>query len=158
LAACLGGMGGCLLLGCAAEQGQHDNSSTSVKSAVPMPERALLQPQGEPGCESKTSRLQGGEPAAQGQKPGPTKVANLARDEQSVRSDGGLPVPPPAPQSTHKMGQADPNATLGLRIRLEYERDCFRRAEMKVRDRLHRLQTAVGRTMKAVKHIERGGS
>jgi hypothetical protein len=27
-----------------------------------------------------------------------------------------------------------------------------------VRDRLHRLQTAVGRTMKAVKRIERDGS
>ena len=123
-----------------------------------MPEPALLQPQAEPGCEAKTSRLQDGERAAQGRKPEPTKVANLSRDEQSVRSDGQPPPLPPAPQSNHRVGQADPNATLGLRIGLEYERDCFRRAEMKVRDRLRRLQTAVGRTMKAVKRIERDGS
>jgi hypothetical protein len=150
-------MGGSLLLGCAAEQSQHDSSSQSVKSAIPMPERALLQPQGEPGCEAKTSRLQGGERAAQGREPEPTKVANLTRDEPSVRSDGQPPALPSAPQSNHRVGQADPNATLGLRIRLEYERDCFRRAEVKVRDRLHRLQTAVGKTMKAVRRMERGG-
>jgi hypothetical protein len=158
VAACLAGMGGSLLLGCAAEQSQHDSSSQAVKSSIPMPERALLQPQGEPGCEAKTSRLQGGEPAAQGQKPGPTKVANLTRDEQAVRSDGQPPALPLAPQSNPRVGQADPNAALGLRIRLEYERDCFRRAEVKARDRLHRLQTAVGKTIKAVRRMERDGS
>jgi hypothetical protein len=157
--ACLAGMSGCLLLGCAAEQSQQDSSSSrSVKSLIPTPERALLQPQGEPGCEAKTSHLQGRQRAAQERKPESTKVANLTRDEQSVRSDGQPPPLPPAPQSNHRVGQVDPNATLGLRIRLEYERDCFRRAEVTVRDRLHRLQTAVGRTMKAVKRIERDGS
>jgi hypothetical protein len=158
LAACLASMGGSLLLGCAAEHGQHDSSSRSVKSAIPMPERALLQPQREPGCEAKTSRLQGGEGAAQGRKPEPTRVANLTREEQSVRSDGQPPALPPAPQSNRRVGQAEPNATLGLRIRLEYERDCFRRAEGKVRDRLQRLQAAVGKTMKAVRRMERDGS
>jgi hypothetical protein len=118
----------------------------------------MLQPQGEPGCEAETSQLEGGERATQGRKPDPTKVANLAGHEQSVRSDGQPPPLPSASQSNRKVGQADPNATLGLRIRLEYERDCFRRAEMKARDRLHRLQAAVGRTIKAVKRVERDGS
>lgn len=100
---------------------------------IPLPERALLQPQGEPGCESNVSQEVGGEVAEQRQPP----------------------VPPSG--SNRKQGQVDSNAALGLRIRLEYERDCFRRAEMQARDRLHRLQAAVGKTIKTVKRIERNG-
>jgi hypothetical protein len=43
---------------------------------------------------------------------------------------------------------------LSLRIRLEYERDCFRRAEMRTRERLLQLQRAVDATAKAVRRAE----
>jgi len=110
-------------------------SPRSAKLVVPLPERALLQPQSEPGCELKASQEEGGEP--------------------SIRSGGQLPAPPP--ESYRKLGQVDSNAALGLRMRLEYERDCFRRAEIQARDRLHQLQAAVGETIKSVKRIERNG-
>jgi hypothetical protein len=157
-AICLAAVGTCLLLGCAAEPSQDDSAARSAKLAIPIPERALLQRQTEPGCELKTSQPGAGGHDGQGRKPEPSKAAKLAALEQSVRSDGERPALPSSAQSDQKLGQADPNAALGLRIRLEYERDCFRRAEVKVRDRLHRLQDAAGKTIKAVKRAQRDGS
>jgi hypothetical protein len=107
----------------------------SAKLAIPLPDQALLQPQGEPGCELQASQEEG--------------------DEPSVRSGGQPPAPPS--QANRKLDQVASNAALGLRMWLEYERDCFRRAEMQARDRLHRLQAAVGMTIKTVKRIERNG-
>jgi len=148
------GLSAFLLLGCAADYNQQDSSPRRAKLAIPLPERALLQPQGEPGCELKASHEEGGEGAEQRGNPPATRVANLA-DHEPSRSGGQAPVPPSG--SNRKLGQVDPNAALGLRIRLEYERDCFRRAEMQARDRLHQLQAAVGKTIKTVKRIERKG-
>jgi hypothetical protein len=107
-------------------------SPRSAKLEIPLPERALLQPKVEPGCELKA---EGGEPSVQsgGQPPAPTSEAN------------------------RRLDQVASNAALGLRMRLEYERDCFRRAEIQARDQLHRLQAAVGKTIKTVKRIERNG-
>jgi hypothetical protein len=36
----------------------------------------------------------------------------------------------------------DPNAELATRIRLEYERECYRQAEARMRDRVKQLQSA----------------
>ena len=36
----------------------------------------------------------------------------------------------------------DPNADLAMRIKLEYERECYRQAEARTRDRLKQLQTS----------------
>src|SRR5262245_17882874 len=124
-----------LLLGCASEYGQQVGKPRSTKVEIPLPERALLQPQGEPGCELKASQEEGGEGAEQ----------------------RGKPLPHPPAESNRKLGQVGSNAALGLRIKLEYERDCFRRAEIQARDRLHQLQAAVGKTIKTVKRIERNG-
>lgn len=120
-----------LLLGCTSEYSQQRSDPRSTRLAIPLPEPALLQPQDEPGCELKASQEEGSEGA-----------------EQSGKS---------LPQPNRKLGQVDSNAALGLRIRLEFERDCFRRAEIQARIRLHRLQAAVGKTMKTVKRIERNG-
>jgi len=122
-----------LLLGCVSEYNQQGSRPQSAKSVIPLPERALMQPQGEPGCELEASQEKSSEGAEQRHPP--------AREWEPNR----------------KQGQGDPNATLGLRVRLEYERDCFRRAESQTRDRLHRLQAAVGKTIKTVKRIERNG-
>ena len=45
-------------------------------------------------------------------------------------------------------------SALSQRIKLEYERDCFRRAEMRIRERLLKLQRAVAVTARAVKRAE----
>jgi hypothetical protein len=39
-------------------------------------------------------------------------------------------------------GDGDPNADLALRIKLEYERECYRRAEARMRDRVKQLQAS----------------
>ena len=36
----------------------------------------------------------------------------------------------------------DPNADLAMRIKLEYERECYRQAEQRMRDRVKQLQTS----------------
>ena len=41
--------------------------------------------------------------------------------------------------------------SLSQRVKLEYERDCFSRAEAQVRQRLLRLQVATGAMVKAIK-------
>lgn len=62
-------------------------------------------------------------------------------DEQRVAS-----LAPPAP---------DTNADLALRIKLEYERECYRQAEARMRERLQQLQASTGETIKAVQEMER---
>jgi hypothetical protein len=39
-------------------------------------------------------------------------------------------------------GAGDPNADLALRIKLEYERECYRQAEARMRDRVKQLQAS----------------
>jgi hypothetical protein len=44
----------------------------------------------------------------------------------------------------------DRNAELALRIKLEYERECYRQAEIRVRDRLRQLQGSVSESIKSI--------
>ena len=44
------------------------------------------------------------------------------------------------------------------RMKLDYERQCYRHAEMIVRNRLELLQNSVDTTIKALKRTEGGGS
>ena len=67
---------------------------------------------------------------------------DAGRDDASSRPE---PSPPRA--------QADVSADLALRRKLEYERQCYRHAEMILRDRLLRLRASLGETATA---IERG--
>ena len=46
------------------------------------------------------------------------------------------------------------NADLALRIKLEYERECYRQAEARVREQLRKLQASTSETIKAVKQLE----
>jgi hypothetical protein len=58
-----------------------------------------------------------------------------------------------AGQSTAAAGSPPPgdaDAGLALRIKLEYERECYRQAELRARNRLHQLQESVSATVKAV--------
>jgi hypothetical protein len=51
-------------------------------------------------------------------------------------------------------GAGDANADLALRIKLEYERECYRQAEVRMRDRVKQLQTST----KAAKGSEPSGA
>lgn len=48
----------------------------------------------------------------------------------------------------------DANADLALRIKLEYERECYRQAEARMRERLKQLQASTTQTIKAVDKSE----
>jgi hypothetical protein len=65
------------------------------------------------------------------------------RDDASGRAQ---PSPPRA--------QADVSADLALRRKLEYERQCYRHAEMILRDRLLQLQASLGETVTALNRVE----
>jgi hypothetical protein len=108
------------------------------KKPVPLPSQALLAPQRTPDCEGE---------AAIADKPesGPARVAKREGAEQPATSDASAAVAPP---------QVESNADLALRIKLEYERECYRRAEIRVREQLRKLQASASETIKAVKQQE----
>jgi BA14K-like protein len=79
--------------------------------------------------------------------PNPTLLApppNFDCSFQAAKVDGGEPP----------RAQGDSDAA--LRRQLDYERQCYRHAEMILRDRLVRLQAAVGETIKAVNRGRKG--
>lgn len=71
-----------------------------------------------------------------------------------------VPLPGPALLSPQPepdcpaLARRDNDASLTQRMMLEFERECYRRAEMLVRDRLRRLQVSVTGTIKAIKRLE----
>jgi hypothetical protein len=142
----MAGLTGCVLLGCAADYGQQGNDRPSER-AFPLPNRALLASQPEPGCLLKTSNLTGRKDRTDLS----TRVADLAT---GVRSD----VPTAGPLGTttpeRKLVQTNPDASLAERIKLEYERDCLQRAETRAREKLSRLQSAVRKTIRAIRRSE----
>jgi hypothetical protein len=58
-------------------------------------------------------------------------------------------------QPSPTRAQADPNLDVLARMKLDYERQCFRHAEIILRDRLRQLQAAVGETIEAVNRSEK---
>ena len=139
-----------LLVGCTPEYGDYDYAmphtsaaaarrSASTAPKIPLPDRALLTAQGEPDCDS-----QGGQQRADKDRP---RLA-AGRTEGAT---AGLVVP-----TLPEGGQADPNADLALRIKLEYERECYRQAEARMRERLKQLQASTTQTVKAVKGADQG--
>lgn len=104
--------------------------SASAKPKIPLPDTALLKAQPVPDCDSPR-----------------TERANKDR-----RVDTASLAKPTIPEDTG----ADPNADLALRIKLEYERECYRQAETRVRERLNALQTSTSQTMGAIWRGEQG--
>ena len=139
------GLAVCALSSCS----KYDMGAYSGSSRIPLPKRTLLEPPSEPNCTTEASR-----PGGYGSLPEHhrTMVASLAATGITDTPDAPATVAPL--QSGSTLAQADPNLGLSQRIRLEYERDCFRRAEMRTRERLLQLQRAVSRTAKAVKRTE----
>lgn len=113
---------------------------TRAKPSVPVPKPALLAPQGPPDCgEVKAAELK----AATAD---PKRMANAMGGEQASVADV-LSNAGPEP--------SDPNAALAMRIKLEYERECYRQAEERVRARLQELQGSVKETIRSVNHAEK---
>jgi hypothetical protein len=72
------------------------------------------------------------------------RTATLARSRRPIRlPDHPLLVPQPEPNCTFAGSAADE------RTKLDYERQCYRHAEMIARSRLLRLQNVVATTMHA---------
>ena len=114
-------------------------SRTRSKPRMPLPKAALLAPQAPPDCgEAMTA-----DPTAAAADP--RRMAST-----TVAEPASAAVVPPSPR-------VDPNATLALRIKLEYERECYRQAEARVRARLQELQGSVKETIKSVNRADQQG-
>lgn len=147
------------VVGCAPhyhEPGDFDAAGAAVppkpraKVKIPVPSRALLTPQAEPKCEDIKSAAGSGPPAK----------AELKRSANMQAADEVAKAAQSAGQSTAAAGSPPPgigdaDAGLALRIKLEYERECYRQAEQRARNRLHRLQESVSATVKAVETRKR---
>lgn len=86
-----------------------------VKPKAPQADRALLETPPEPDCGAQKS-------------PGRPETA-AAKSELTT-------------QSIPEGAAGDPNADLAMRIKLEYERECYRQAEQRMRDRVKQLQVS----------------
>jgi len=116
---------------------------TRPKANVPVPKTALLTPQKPPDCgEAETSDS---EVAAAD----PKRTGNGTTGGQALATD----VTPNAGAEP-----ANRNAVMAMRIQLEYERECYRKAEERVRARLQELQGSVKETIKkSVNQAEKHG-
>jgi hypothetical protein len=123
-----------LLSGCAVDYVPKD-SIQPARVRIPRPARALLAPPKEPAC---TPPVPGDR--AQGEKPDAAKGA----------AGSTAPAQPHEPGSA----QGPPEGSLAQRVRLEFERNCFREAEMRMRARLLQLQAAVGRTIRSMERMQ----
>ena len=101
---------------------------------IPLPDQALLESPAEPDCGAAQAPRRPGRPESA------TATAGLATP--AAASDGGA--------------SDDANADLAIRIKLEYERECYRQAEARTRERLKQLQASTTQTVKAVKGAEQG--
>ena len=151
LAAVIGvaALAGCLLASCS----KYELVDAYPEPArIPLPKQALLTREPEPGC---TAQAAGPETHGGDLRPPALRHAPAAMFAAAGASDSPrLPVMAASGQSDGALAQADPNLGLAQRIKLEYERDCFRRAEQRTRDKLLKLQEAVAVTARAVKRAE----
>ena len=110
----------------------HGTGGSAQRAAnakkIPLPDRALLETRPAPDCEARA----------------------MQRTDKDRRVDTASLAKPTIPEDV----SADPNADLALRIKLEYERECYRQAERRVRDQLQSLQASTTQTIDAVKRAE----
>jgi hypothetical protein len=86
-------------------------------------------------------------------------ISQTANTEKFTDANSRIPIPLPAapllspqPEPSCEFNTTDINAN--ERQKLDYERQCYRHAEMIVRGRLQLLQDSVAKTISAVKHSE----
>jgi hypothetical protein len=93
---------------------------------------------------SRTYRTQLAAPVHR-DKPPRVRRAEVRRVEVR-RVDKALLAPQPAPDCEFKQPSGETaDAEVLARLKLAYERHCFQKAELSLRERLRRVQTAIGR-------------
>ena len=113
---------------------------------IPVPNQALLTPPADPKCEDVRTAA-----TTQSARTEPKDTSRKDVSEEPGRtalSPGASAGP--ASAATPPSGANDAEAVLAMRIKLEYERECYRLAELRARGRLKQLQDSVGATIKAV--------
>jgi len=140
------------------------------EAPIPLPATSLLSPQPGPNCEVETT----GSNADERQKLDYERqcyrhAEMIVRDRlqllqasvnKTISATTGASIPLPA--ASLLSHQPEPNCeTIDInadeRQKLDYERQCYRHAEMIVRDRLQLLQKSVDATIDAARRGERGG-
>ena len=135
---------------------ESKKSVARSEAPIPLPAALLLSPQPEPNCEVETT----GSSANERQKLDYERQCyrhaemivrgrlQLLQDavDKTISANNGTPIPLPAasllsPQPEPICELTDTNAN--ERQKLDYERQCYRHAEMIVRDRLQLLQKSV---------------
>jgi hypothetical protein len=106
----------------------HRSAIASRKPKIPLPDRALLRPQDEPDCGMQVAQ-------------------ETPNNDERAATTG---------METGSIPRGGPNTELAQRIALEYERECYRVAEARVRARLKQLQFSMARMARAVRSAEQG--
>jgi hypothetical protein len=83
----------------------------------------------------------------------PRAIANVTVHTDSLKSpiplpDRSLLEPPPNPDCTFKRPLSNPVTAEEMRMKLDYEGQCYRQAESITRDRLQQLQNSVDKKIK----------
>jgi hypothetical protein len=146
------------------------SSGAKSRTPIPLPAMPLLDPQPEPSCEVKTSGSNADERQRLDYERQCYRHAEMivrsrlqllqGSIDKTISASKGSPIPLPAasllsPQPEPVCETTDTYAS--ERQKLDYERQCYRHAEMIVRDRLQLLQRSVDTTIGAVKRGARGG-
>ena len=146
------------------------STESRTEASIPLPAAPLLSPQPEPNCEVETT----GSSADERQKLDYERqcyrhAEMIVRSrlqllqgsvDKTISANKGAPIPLPeasllSPQPEPICETTDTNAD--ERHKLDYERQCYRHAEMIVRDRLQLLQKSVDAAIGAIRRGERGG-
>jgi hypothetical protein len=89
-------------------------------------------------------------------------ISQAAITAKFTESKSRMPIPLPAapllsPQPEPRCEFETTGSNADERQKLDYERQCYRHAEMIVRGRLQLLQGSVDETINAIKHSEQSG-
>jgi len=125
---------------------QHVQPKATVQRHSAPVQRAQARPASSPTVGSRT--------AAKPAKPATSKIATAV----SAPAKSAMPVPAPellAPPTQPVCAFDSTRTDADDRQKLDYERQCYRHAEMILRDRLERLQGDVEEMLKAAKSAER---
>ena len=158
------GLAATLVCACVPEHGEEDYAMSAVTKprrteralatkVIALPDRALLTAAHPQACGSYASAPlttgtapRGEERAAHQPSSSGSKDAQDAPADADRRTTASAATPPANPASARDQAPSE----LEARIALEYERACYKLAEMRVRARLNRLQLSVRETIKGV--------
>ena len=117
---------------------------------VALPDPALLKRPSAPDCGDRTAhRADSAKPDAPPAEPG-KQVASAATAIPSEPRSGAE-----SQQNSGSPEAAPAHADMAMRIKLEYERECYRMAEARVRSQLRRLQSALLNSAAFYRRMER---